>query len=462
MSEHIPDTEVEGAQGGVPPKSKVGSKLGPNYWKLWTASVVSNLGDGLSGIAYPWLASAITRSPIHLAGMVIATRLPWALFSLPAGVITDRVDRRKLVGWMDSFRFALTLSVAILISFGAGGFPDPTALAAGDANPPSNQLWWLALLYGSALLFGFAEVLRDNAAQTLMPSVVQPDQLEKANGRLWGAEMVMNSFVGPPLAGLLIAVALALPFFVDAVTFLVSAVLILAIAGDFRTKQAMAGAKEKIDWWGEIKEGLGWLWRHRLLRSLAVILGIMNGLFMMTMSTYVFFVQEILGLSASQFGLLMTAGALGGVVGSTVAARVSEKVGSGTALFGSIIIMTLQMLITGLTSSAIVVWAMFFLGTLGAVVWNVITVSLRQQIIPNDLLGRVNSVYRFLAWGMMPIGALLGGIIVAVSESATNRELALRMPFFVGTVAMAGIFVAALSRLNTTTLEAARAEATPQ
>jgi MFS family permease len=439
------------------PAIGVGAKLGANYWKLWTASVVSNLGDGLSGIAYPWLASAITRSPVHLAGMVIATRLPWAVFSLPAGVITDRVDRRKLVGWMDSFRFILTLAVAILVAFGADAFPDPTALAAGTARPPANQLWWLSLLYASALLFGFAEVLRDNAAQTLMPSVVEPQQLEKANGRLWGAEMVMNSFVGPPLAGLLIAVAFALPFFVDAVTFLVSAVLIMSIAGDFRTKQAMEEARAKIDWWGEIKVGLSWLWRHRLLRSLAIILGLMNALFMMTMSTYVFFVQEILDLGASQFGLLMTAGAIGGVVGSAVAARVSAKLGSGTSLFASIIIMTLQLLITGLTSSALVVWALFFFGTLGAVVWNVITVSLRQQIIPNDLLGRVNSVYRFLAWGMMPIGALAGGVIVAVTESVTDdRILALRMPFFVGAAAMAAIFIAALSRLTTAQLEAAR------
>ncbi len=212
--------------------------LGKNYWRLWTASVVSNFGDGLALVAYPWLASAITRSPLHLAGIAIATRLPWALFSLPAGVITDRIDRRKLIGWMDSFRFTLTLGVAILIAFGADSFADPAALADGTASPPSNQLWWLIMLYGSALLFGSAEVLRDNAAQTLMPSVVAPEQLELANGRLGGAEMVMNMFVGLPLAGVFIAITLSLPFFVDSLTFLVSAVLILSIAGDFRTEKA--------------------------------------------------------------------------------------------------------------------------------------------------------------------------------------------------------------------------------
>jgi len=435
-------------------------KLGRNYWQLWTASVVSNFGDGLALIAYPWLASTITRSPLHLAGVAIATRLPWALFSLPAGVITDRVDRRKLVGWMDAFRFALTLGVAILIAFGADNFADPAALAEGTARPPTNQIWWLALLYGSALLFGSAEVLRDNAAQTLMPSVVEPEQLERANGRLWGAEMVMNSFVGPPLAGVFIAISLSLPFFIDSATFVVSAVLVLSIAGDFRTEKAKQVFKDKVDWWGEIREGVKWLWGHSLLRPLAIILGIMNAIGMMTIATYVFFVQEVLGLSASQFGFLMTAGALGGIAGSFLASKISGRLGSGTSLFAAIVVMTLQQLVIGLTSSAIVVWSAFLVGTFGAVVWNVITVSLRQQIIPDELLGRVNSVYRFFAWGMMPIGSLVGGIIVAVAESTSgNRELALRMPFFVATVAMVGIFIVALPRLNTAKLEAARAAA---
>lgn len=437
-----------------------GRALGANYWKLWTASVISNLGDGLAAIAYPWLASVVTRSPLHLAGVAVATRLPWAVFSLPAGVITDRVDRRKLVGWMDAFRFALTLAVASVVVFGERGFPDPAEFAAGTAGAPANQLWWLALLYGSALLLGFAEVLRDNAAQTLMPAIVAPAQLERANGRLWGAEMLMNSFVGPPLAGVLIALSLSVPFFVDSVTFLVSAVLILAIAGDFRTETARREIRERIEWWAEIKEGVGWLWGHKLLRSLAVILGIINALAMVVFATYVFFVQEILGLDASQFGLLMTAGAAGGVVGSLAAAQVSERLGSGTTLFLSIALMTAQMLITGLTSSALVVWAMFFVGTFAVVNWNVITVSLRQQIIPDRLLGRVNSVYRFFGWGMMPIGSLIGGIVVSVTERVTgDRILALRMPFFVAALVMAGIFVAALSRLNTARIEAARAAA---
>ncbi|MDH3500458.1 MAG: MFS transporter [Acidimicrobiia bacterium] len=434
-------------------------RLGANYWKLWSASVVSNFGDGLAIVAYPWLASAVTRSPLHLAGIAVATRLPWAIFTLPAGVIADRVDRRKLIGWMNWFRFALTMVVAVAVTMGAGNVPDPADLAAGTASAPDHAALYLVLIYAASLLLGLAEVLGDNAAQTLMPSVVAPAHLERANGRLWGAEMVMNSFVGPPLAGLLIAAMLALPFYVDSATFAVAALLILSIRGDFRSNRTKTSVRTKIDWLGEIKEGVSWLWRHRVLRSLAIVLGLLNGLSMMSFSTYVFFVQEILGLSAPQFGLLLTAGAVGGVVGSMLGAVISARLGSGTSLFVAIGAMFLQAAVTGVTSSAIVVWVMFFIGTFWGVVWNVITVSLRQQIIPDDLLGRVNSVYRFFGWGMMPIGSLAGGLIVAGTEHVASRELALRMPFLIEALILLGILVAAMSRLNTSQIEAARAAA---
>ena len=149
--------------------SKNTKPLGANYLRLWLASIVSNFGDGLATVAYPWLASSVTRSPLHLAGIAIATRLPWALFTLPAGVITDRVDRRKLIASMDAFRFVLTLIVGIIVGVGASQFPDPSELAAGTADAPAGASWFLVTLYGSALLLGMAEVLRDNAAQTLMP-----------------------------------------------------------------------------------------------------------------------------------------------------------------------------------------------------------------------------------------------------------------------------------------------------
>ncbi len=430
-------------------------KLGRNYWTLLTSSVVSNFGDGISTVAYPWLASAVTRDPLQIALIGVATRIPWLVFTLPAGVIADRVDRRKLVAWTDTFRFGLTLTVAFIVLLAGTDLADPDTIAAGTSATPERAGLLLGVLYASALLFGFAEVLRDNAAQTLMPSIVDKALLEKANGRMWGGEMVMNSLLGPVLGGFIIAIAFSLPFFVDAATFAIAAALLFTLRGSFVVEQAT----DRPSFIGQIKEGFAWLWNHRLLRVMGIILGVMNAMFSMALATYVLFVQEILGLDASQFGLLMTAGAVGGVIGSFTAPRVSKAIGPGSSLFLTLLGSGVTLVMTGITSSWLVVWAMFFVGSFLAVLWNVITVSLRQTIIPDELLGRVNSVYRFFAWGMMPLGMLAGGAIVTLVEALWSRDLALRMPFYVGGIVYGLLFVVALPVLNTRQIERAREEA---
>ena len=430
-------------------------KLGANYWKLWTSSVVSNFGDGTSIIAYPWLASALTRDPLQIALIAVVQRIPWLVFSLPAGVITDRVDRRKLIAWMDVIRFGLTMVVAFVVLSVSSDLASPVEIAEGTGAPPPGAGWYLVMLYVATLAFGIAEVFRDNAAQTLMPAIVDHSQLEKANGRMWGAEMVMNSFVGPPLGGVFIAIAFSLPFFIDGVTFALAAVLIFAISGSF----APEGTVERRSFKDELTEGIKWLWGHRLLRSMGLILGVMNALFMVALATYVLFVQEILGLNASSFGLLLTSGAIGGVLGSVTASKVSQTVGQGASLFTTLIVSGATLFVTGLTSSAVVVWVMFAIGSYVAVLWNVITVSLRQTLIPDRLLGRVNSVYRFFAWGMMPIGSIVGGLLVAGTDVVASRELALRMPFLFAAAVYLLLYFFALPRLNTGRIEEAKADA---
>lgn len=421
------------------------TKLPRDYWKLWSASVTSNLGDGISGVAYPWLASAITRDGFKLGIVVLATRLPWLVFSLPAGVITDRRDRRALMVTMDILRCLLTATVAVGVLTSANGLPSPADLASGAATAPDNANMLLALVVGAAFLLGMAEVLRDNSAQTILPGIVPKEALETANGRLWGAEMVMNSFVGPPLAGFLIAVSLALPFFVDAGTFAVAAALVFTITGTFKTERDASEARSMR---AEISVGFGWLWRHPLFRPMAIVLGVMNGLMTAATATLVLFVQEILGLAATSFGVLLSAGAVGGIVGSFTASKVADRIGKGPSLFATLIGSIIALAVMGLTSSAIVVYVMFvavsFLGTL----WNVITVSLRQRVIPDHLLGRVNSVYRFFGWGMMSFGAFFGGALVSLTEPAVGREWALRIPFLVAAGVYAIAYVYALPRLN--------------
>jgi MFS family permease len=314
-------------------------KLGLNYGKLWTASVISNFGDGVGVVAYPWLASAVTRDPLHIALVAVATRIPWLIFSLPAGVITDRVDRRKLVGFMDIIRFMITMGVGFAVLASQSGLGTPDEIASGTAPLPPNDGFLLFVIYAAALLLGIAEVLRDNSAQTLLPSIVSKDNLERANGRMWGAEMVMNSFIGPPIAGFLLAAAFALPFFVDAGTFAVAAALVFTISGQFRPKEE-GGSNENLErsFKRELKEGVHWLWSHPLFKPMAIALGVVNALFQMAFATAVLFAQEILELDATKFGLLLTAGAAGGVLGSLTAARVTAKFGKGASLFSAILV----------------------------------------------------------------------------------------------------------------------------
>lgn len=444
------------ADKGSPVKEKI--KLGANYWKLWTSSVVSNLGDGVAGIAYPWLASAVTRDAMAIALIAIAQRIPWLVFTLPAGVITDRLDRRKIMAWMSVFRFVLTLGVAIVVLMNQDLLPSSDVVASGD-EVVSNTTVYMTLLI-SALLFGFAEVLYDNSAQTILPAIVEPDGLEKANSRLWGAEMVMNQFVGPPLGSLLIAIGFAVPFFFDAGTFAIAAALIFLLSGVFTVDRSMdTSAGEKKGFWEEIKEGVAWLWAHPLLRPMAIILGIMNGMFAMIFATIVLFAQEVLDVTATTFAILMMAGAVGGVLGSVIAPKVSERLGSGTSLYITLVGQVVATLVIGLATHWVVAWVMFFFFSATAVLWNVITVSLRQTIIPDHLLGRVNSVYRFFAWGMMPIGLALGGLIVNGSEAAgLDRIMALRMPYLVAAVSLFFLFLWAAPQLTTDKIETARGE----
>jgi MFS family permease len=432
--------------------------LGINYWRLWIASVISNLGDGISGVAYPWLASAVTRNPVHIALVGVATRLPWLLFSLPAGVITDRVDRRRLVVAMDAVRAVVTVGVAVAVLAYQSQLSSPELIASGQADPPARAGLLLAVLYVSATLFGIAEVLRDNAAQTLMPSVVDKENLERANGRLWGAEMLTNSFIGPPLGGFLLAIAFALPFFVDAGTFAVSAAMVAFLAGTFRAQgKGVPGTGSSFA--ADLREGFRWLWSHRLLRTLAIVLGLLNAASGATNATMVLFAQELLHLDATGFGLLASAGAVGGIIGSFAASAVSKALGPGRSLAIAMTVFTATFFAIGLATSAAFVWAMFAIETFVVLLWNVITVSLRQAIIPDRLLGRVNSVYRFFGWGMMPIGIFLGGLLVEIVTDLANRDLGLRAPYFAAGALTLILMVFAIPRLTTAKIEAARAAA---
>ena len=393
--------------------------LGASYWKLWTATAISNLGDGVSMVAYPWLASAVTRSPLLIAAAGFASRMPWLVFTLHDGVITDRFDRRKLIVGMD-FRGVLTVFVGTVVFLNRSTFPSLNELTK-MSDLKTNWPIYITLLV-TAFLFGLAEVLRDNSAQTLMPSVVDTENLEVANGRMWSAESLTNSFIGPPLGSLLIGIAIFLPFYFDAGSFFFAVALIATLKGSFKPV-AKVEPKAKINFKAEIKEGFVWLWAHPLLRPMAIILGSMNGLGTMVGAAYILFAQEVLHTSVFIFAVLGTAGAIGGTLGGLLAPKVSAKLGSGPSLWLALAAAPLGSLFIGLTSSWQVVWAVTVVESFVAILWNTITVSLRQSIIPSHLLGRVNSVYRFFAWGSIPIGMFIGGGLVTLMEHFVSQSL---------------------------------------
>lgn len=402
--------------------------------------MVSNLGDGTSAIAYPWLASTLTRNPVLIAGVAVATRLPWLAVSLHAGAVVDRSDRRVLMVATNTARAAITAVVVILV------VTDTMTIAA---------------LFVAALLLGIAEVLYDNAAQTILPRLVPADRLERANGNLWGAETVTNQFVGPPLGGLLIAVGLAVPFVVDTASFAVSAFLILTIAGTYRAGGG-GGAPEddapiRARIRDDIVEGFRWLWGRPLLRDLAITLGVINLASTLAFATFVLFAQEVLDLGAVGFGVLSIAAAAGSVLGSALASNVSDRIGGGPSLQVTLWAGVVTSVVIGLTSEPVVVGAMGAVTGFTAVLWNVLTVSLRQSVIPDHLLGRVNSVYRFFGWGGMPIGALLGGVIVRVVEPLAGRTTALRAPWLACGAIYLAVVVVLRGRLSSDRISAAKA-----
>ncbi|HUF98597.1 MAG TPA: MFS transporter, partial [Ilumatobacter sp.] len=380
-------------------------------------------------------------------------RLPWLVFTLPAGVITDRVDRRRAMVTMDILRGVLTVGVALAVLGEQGNLPGPESL--DEVVGTNTGLYAVVLI--ATLLLGMCEVLRDNSAQTILPNIVPADQLEKANGRMWSFEAVMNTFAGPPLGSLLLLAGFSLPFFVDAATFFVAAALVCAIPGSFRVDRPPASGGGSFR--AELIEGVRWLWAHPLLRPMAIILGLMNAAALISMATFVLFAQEVMGVGPLTFTVIFFGAAIGGLVGGNIAPAVTKRFGSGTTLAITLAGSAAIPALVGLFPWWPLVLVLLGMNALLGILWNVVTVSLRQAIIPAGLLGRVNSVYRFFAWGMMPFGAALGGLIVFVMEHLTNRDIALRSTWFAVAIVHLGLFIVGRQKLTTAKLEAARSAA---
>ncbi|MBB5922296.1 MFS family permease [Actinoalloteichus hoggarensis] len=377
---------------------------------MWSSSGLSNLADGVLKVVLPLIAVRHTQSPAMIAGLAFALTLPWLLFALPAGALVDRLDRRRVMLGANLVRAGLIGVLILAFAFDLG------------------SIW---LLYVVALGVGVTETLYDTSAQSILPGIVARDRLSRANGRLYAAELTANQFVGPPLGGLLMAAGAVLAISAPAAAWLLAVGALLLVRGSFRPVR-----EEPSTLRADIAEGLRFLAGNRILRTLAGMTGLFNLATSATGAVFVLYAVgagSAIGLSEPAFGMLLTSSAVGSLLGSFIAERVERVLGRARALALAVLGGIVLVGVPAVTTHPLLIGAGFALGGATTVIWNVIVVSLRQRITPDRLLGRMNSAYRLVAWGTMPLGAVLGGVLAEL--------FGLRAVFAVMAVMMLALFV---------------------
>ncbi|MFY4722582.1 MFS transporter [Streptomyces sp. LaBMicrA B280] len=387
--------------------------LGRPFQWLWASTAASNAGDGIARTLLPLLVVAHHPDPAAVAGLTTVNMLPWLLFALPAGVLADRVDRRRIVLGSNLVRGAALLGAALVL--------------ATDRPLP--------LLYALAFLLGIAETLADTAAPAMLPRLVEARHLERANGRLSAAQIVLNEMVGPPVAGLLAGLTAAAALATGGTLYALAALLLLGLAPLARATAenrpatapepgpessperdsapapgpAPTGARDGV--LRDIRQGLRFVLGHRTLRLTLAASALYGLVFSATFSMLVLLSERTLRLSETGYGLLLAAGSVGAVAGSWLAPRAADRLptvrlarwslaGSGAAY------VTLGLVRhPALAALALAANGVFMMG------WNIPVLSLRQRLTPEDLQGRVMSVSRLCSWGSMPVGATLGGLL---------------------------------------------------
>jgi MFS family permease len=362
--------------------------LGRRFVFLWGATGSSNLADGILAVGVPLLAVTLTRSPMQISLISALVWLPWLLVSLPAGVAADRYDRRQIMVIATLARVAL-LGVV-------------TVIAASDALS-------MPVLYLTVLIAGTAAVFSDTSAQSLLPMVVHRDQLSKANGRLVSVQTIANSFLGAPIAGFVVGVAAALVFGLVGACFVVAALLLWRVRGDFAVER-----QEHRPMREDIATGLRYLWGHRLLRSMACSLGLLNlgsNAYAAVLVLWVVGPESRIGMPEAGYGFAIGAIGVGAIAGSLLVERVAPRIGSARTLSIALLMMSVVLSLPILfPHPAVLIAAMIPFG-LGSGTVNVVFVATRQRIVPADMLGRTNASFRMVGLGVIPLGALFGGFV---------------------------------------------------
>lgn len=415
--------------------------MGPRFQKVWAASAISLVGDGLILSAMPLLIAGLTGSTALVSGLEVARGLPWLFFGLLGGVVADRTDRRRVMAIVDSGR-----CVAVgLLAF---------AIWHGDAS--------VGLIWVVAFLLGSGEVFFDNSAQSILPSLVDEEFIERANARFFVTENVARDLAGPALGAALFARAASLPFALDSASFLASSLLVFTLSGSYRargarTRMATKRARDRErarrrredpSIRADLREGWTWLKGHELLRSLLVVGCTYNFLVVGAESINVLFVLHVLHASKASFGLILTAAAFGGIGAGLAAERVIKALGPGGTVITGMAVAGIAGFAAGTTNNVIVfgaaMAAALACGTLG----NIVIVSLRQTLVPDELRGRVNSLYRVAFATAAPLGALAAGQLAGI--------VSLRTPLLVMGAGCLLLAAAATRVVNNSAIDRAR------
>jgi MFS family permease len=386
------------------------SRLGHSFRWLLGSVVVSNLGDGIALAAGPLLVASETRDPLLVASAAFLQRLPWLLFGVVAGAYVDRLDRRRMVVVMDTGRAAALVLLTVTI-------------ATGSVS--------ITLILITMFLLGTAETFSDLASQTLLVGTVDRSDLGIGNARLQGGFLVTNQLVGPPIGALLFAFARSWPFAATAACYLLGAVLVSRIV--LRPREESPRRSVRV----EVAEGMRWLWHHPPVRTLAITIVLFNVTFGAAWSVLVLYSQERLGLSDAGYGLLITAGALGGLVGTAAYGWLEVNVGLANLMRIGLVLETLTHLALALTTIPWIALVVMFVFGLHAFVWGTTSRTVRQRAVPDALQGRVGSVYMIGVIGGILVGTPIGG--------ALARGWGITAPFWFGFVG-SGILVIAMWR----------------
>ncbi len=362
------------------------------FGALWMASAQSNLADGLFKLAFPLIAIQLTREPLLIAGVTFALTVPWLLVSLPVGVLVDRWDRCRTVQVANAMRVVILVSLTLL-SF--------------------NQGLSLALLYTAALLLGVAEIVADTASGALLPAIVPKAYLERANARLVGVQTVTNQFIGPPLGGMLVAVSTTLAIAVSGGLYLLAVVTLWSVTGAFRPNRPQPQSL-----WAESVAGVRYVLGHRLIRTLVVMLAVMNFCWSGFSAVLVLYAVAPgpVGLTAWQYGMLLTGIGIGGLIGTLLVEPAQRRLGRRWLIAADVLGTCLMLLVPAISENPWAIASAAILAGVGGAVSNVVLVALRQRIVSDQFLGRVGGALRMVSYGALALGALCAGFVAQVTD----------------------------------------------